>query len=109
MKEFRRWVFEGKLPDSRDVRDLSDILADQNAIAKFKKGDMRGAKQVLFAANPSLVSGLYSVVDQAASELRGIPLSELEDLRNGAQAKLQKLRDLHQAIENVAKHTGIKL
>jgi hypothetical protein len=109
MKEFRRWVFDGKLKDAKDVRDLPEILENDAALAKFKAGDMIGAKQLLYEANPSMVSSLYSIIDQAVHELRSIPLSELEDLRNGATAKIQKLRDLYHAVQNVAKHSNLSL
>jgi len=109
MKQFRIWVLEGKLRDSKDVRDLPEILSDDRALAKFVAGDIAGARQVLYDVNPSMVSSLYAVVDQATHELRTIPLTELEDLRNGATAKVQKLRDLKVALDNVVKHTGVKL
>lgn len=109
MKEFRRWVFEGKLKDSKDVRDLPEILENDSAFLKFKAGDMIGAKQVLYEANPSMVSSLYSIIDQATWELRSIPLSELEDLRDGSKAKIDKLRDLYHAVQSVAKHSNLSL
>ena len=109
IKEFGQWVHEGLLKEALDVRDLPAVLANPDAVAKFKKGNLMAAKHVLYAANPSLVSGLYAVVDEAISQLRNIPLSELEDLRAGAAAKIQKIKELHVAIENVAKHAGIKL
>lgn len=109
MKEFHGWVFQGKLKDAKDVRDLPEILENAAALAKFKTGDMIAAKQVLYEANPSMVSSLYSIIDQAIYELRTVPLSELEDLRNGAAAKIQKLRDLNQAVQNVAKHSNLSL
>ncbi len=109
MKEFRRWVFDGKLKDAKDVRDLPEILLNDAALARFKRGDMIGAKQVLYEANPSMVSSLYSIIDQATRELRTIPLSELEDLRSGATAKIQKLQDLYHAVQAVAKHSSLDL
>jgi hypothetical protein len=109
MKEFRSWVFEGKLKDAKDVRDLPQIMANDAASIKFRKGDMTGARQVLYDANPSMASSLYSIIDQATHELRTIALMELEDLRDGAPAKEQKLRELSEALQKVASHTGLKL
>ena len=109
MKQFRNWVLEGKLKDSKDVRDLPQILSNDRAIAKFVAGDMAGARQVLYDVNPSMVSSLYALVDQATYELRTIPLTELEDLRDGSTIKVQKLRDLKSALDNVVKHANLKL
>lgn len=109
MKEFRSWVFDGKLKDAKDVRELPQIMENSAAFAKFKKGDMQGARQVLYDANPSMASSLYAIVDQATSELRTIALDELEDLQNGSPVKEQKLRDLYDALKKVAAHGGIKL
>ncbi len=109
MKEFRGWVFDGKLKDAKDVRELPEIMHNPAAFAKFKKGDMQGARQVLYDANPSIASSLYAIVDQATNELRTIALSELEELQNGSPVKEQKLRDLSEALKKVASHGGIKL
>jgi hypothetical protein len=109
MKEFQKWVLDGKLKDSKDVRHLPEILENDIAFAKFKKGDLIGAKQALYAANPSMNSSLYSILDQAVQELQTIPLMEIEDLRNGAQAKIEKLKSLSAALQTVAKHAEIKL
>ncbi len=108
IKEFKKWVHEDKFNEALDVRDLPAIISNEDAFSKFKKGNLAGAKQVLILANPSLVSNLYSVLDQATRELRGIPLSELEDLRAGNKVKVQKLVDLHAALLNAAKHVGLK-
>jgi hypothetical protein len=109
IKEFGQWIHGGLLKEALAVRQLPEILANPEATAKFKKGNMMAAKQILFAANPALVSGLYAVVDDATEQLRNIPLSELEDLRDGAPVKVAKLQALHAAIAKVAKHSGIKL
>jgi hypothetical protein len=109
MKQFRNWVFEGKLHDSKDVRELPDLLSNTQAFAMFVGGDVMGARQVLYNANPSMVSEFYATVDRAIHELRTIPLAELEDLQKGAAAKVDKLRDLRAALDNVAKHAGLKL
>jgi hypothetical protein len=109
LKEFGQWIFNGLLKEALDVRDLPAIIANPEAFGKFKKGNLGAAKHVLYAANPSLVSGLYSVIDEATSQLRNIPLTELEDLRDGAAAKIQKIKELKDAIEKVAKHASLKL
>lgn len=109
MRQFRKWVFEGKFVDAKDVRDLPAILLNDLALGKFLSGSMEDAKRVLYDENPSMVSSLYAVLDQATQELKTIPLTELEDLREGVPAKVQKLRELRQALENVVKHSDVEL
>jgi hypothetical protein len=109
IQEFGQWINTGLIKEALAVRQLPEILANPDATSKFKKGDMMAAKQVLFTANPALVSGLYAVIDDATEQLLNIPLSEVEDLRDGATAKVEKLKGLHAAIVKVAKHAGVKL
>jgi hypothetical protein len=109
MKQFRTWVRDGKLRDAKDVRELPAILASDRALAKFTAGDMQGARQVLYDANPAMASSLYAVIDQATQQLRSIPLNELEDLRAGAAVKVQKLKGLKIALDTVVKHAQLKL
>lgn len=108
MKQFRKWVFENKFPDAKDVRDLPEILHHPDAIKKFEKQDMRGAKEILHAANPSLVSNLYWYLDETTKELKNIALVEVEDLKNGNKVKEDKFRALYDALMTVGRHAGIK-
>lgn len=109
MREFRRWVKDGKLPDAKDVRDLPEILAHDNVLEAFENGGAREAKALLQDRNPSLVSNLWATVDRAVAELRAIPLMEIEDLRNGQVAKIRKLSELEAALQAIAKHARLDL
>ncbi|MEK7764130.1 MAG: hypothetical protein AAB433_21370 [Nitrospirota bacterium] len=108
MKQFRKWVFENKFPDAKDVRDLPEILGTPDAMKKFEKNDVRGAKEILQEANPSLVSNLYYYLDEAVRELKNIALVELEDLKSGNKVKEDKFRSLYSALMAVSRHTEIK-
>jgi hypothetical protein len=109
MKDFRRWVQEGKFPDAKDVRDLHDILEDSQALEAFEEGGARDAKQVLHKGDPSRGSNLWSTIDRAANELLQMPLVEIEDLKKGHESKVEKLRVLRAAIETVAQHAKLSL
>ena len=109
IQEFGQWINTGLIKEALAVRDLPDILGNSDATSKFKKGEWQAAKQVLFTANPALVSSLYAVIDDATKQLLNIPLSDLEDLRNGSAAKIEKLKGLYDAVVKVAKHSGVKL
>jgi hypothetical protein len=109
MREFRRWVGEGKFPDAKDVRDLPDILGGDKALEAFEEGGARAAKQVLHQHNPSLGSNLWATIDRAAQELLSMPLLEIEDLKNANESKLNKLRILQSALRKVAQHANLRL
>jgi|GraSoiStandDraft_55_1057291.scaffolds.fasta_scaffold21913_2 hypothetical protein len=109
VRDFRRWVKEGKFPDAKDVRDLPTILENDKALEAFEEGGARAAKQVLHEKNPSLGSNLWATIDRAAVELLNMPLVEIEDLKKGQESKLAKLRLLQGALRTVAQHANLTL
>jgi hypothetical protein len=106
---FRQWVRDGKFPDSRDVRQLPQILENETAFAAFQDGGLPAARKILSAHDPSLVSNFWATIDRATSELRTIPLVELEDLQKGAPSKVEKLRLLKKAIDTLVQHAQVEL
>jgi len=106
MKQFGDWVLDGKFPDAKDIRHLPAILENEEAQKKFMKAGIREAQKVLFDSNPSLVSNLYSTVDQTAVELENISLSEITALQDGDKAKFEKIQRLARAIKRLEKISG---
>ena len=109
MKEFGTWVLNGKLPDSKDVRDLPGILENNEARQKLDNEGVRAARLVLHSADPSIISNLYSAIDQASSQLETISLQEITALQEGDKPKLEKLQRLGQALRHLETFSGIKL
>lgn len=109
MEQFGKWIQQGKLTDSRDVRDLPGILDNEEALKKFEKEGLKAARQVLQAADPSLTSNLFSAVDQAAQELSTISLLELDDLEAGNEIKLEKLQKLAKALQRIEAKTNVEI
>lgn len=109
MEQFGKWVQEGKLADSRDVRELPAILENEEAKKKFEKEGLKAARQVLQAADPSLMSNLYSAIDQATNELTSISLLEIDDLEEGNEVKLEKLQKLAKALKRIEEKAKIEL
>lgn len=109
MVRFGQWVCDGKLPDAKDVRDLPAILENEDALRKFESEGIRAARLVLQDANPSIVSNLYSIIDQATAELETISLQEITALQNGNEARLEKLRRLANTLRRIESFAGIKL
>ena len=109
MKNFRKWVFVGKFPDAKHVRIFPDVLANQRAMKEFERKDIRTAERVLNETDPARSSDYYWSMAETTQQLRNTPLSEVNDLRNGNGAKVEKLRDLYRALLDVAKTAGVSL
>ena len=109
MKEFRKWVAEGRFPDAKDVRTLPDILDNAKALETLKKRGVQAALTVLNKEDPSRSSDLYSSVDEAIRQLRNIPLAEIKELEAGNDAKLKKMVELRKALEEVAAIAKVSL
>jgi hypothetical protein len=108
MRQFGDWVKAGKFPDAKDVRYLPEILKSAEVLKKFEKEGVRAAQEVLHGKNPSLVSNLYSAVDQAAVELENTSLSEIAAIKGGDEARVGKLCRLVKALRNLENFTGVK-
>jgi hypothetical protein len=108
MNLYGEWVLAGKLPNAIDVRHLPAILANEEAYKKFLKSGIQAAQKVLFENNPSLVSNLYSSVDQTAVELENISLSEITAIQEGDKVKVEKIKRLVKAITRLEKISEAK-
>ncbi len=110
-KEFRKWVFEGKFPDSRDIRSLPEVLDNPRAleILKNKEKDIHSAVAVLNRDDPSRSSDLYFSISEATRQLRNIPLAEIKELEAGNGTKVEKMRELHKALNEVAAFAKMSL
>ncbi len=109
IKEFRKWVYENKFPDSRDVRILSDILDNPKALESLKNKDTQAAVSILNKEDPSRSSDLYFSIIETIRQLRNIPLAEIKDLQAGDVIKVEKMRDLYKAVKEVADFSKISL
>ena len=109
MEQFGKWIQEGRLADSRDVRELPGILENEDALKKFETEGLKAARQTLQAADPSLASNLYSAIDQATNELSSISLLEITDLEEGNEIKLEKLQKLAKALKRIEEKAKVEI
>jgi hypothetical protein len=109
IKKFSQWILDGKLPDSKDVRDLPAILDNPDAQRKLEKEGIRAARLVLQEANPSIVSNLYSAIDEASAQLETMSMQEAKALQQGNEAKKDKLQRLAAALRQVEEFARIKI
>jgi len=109
MKEFRKWIAEGKFPDSRDVRKLSDIIDNPKAFEVFKRNNTQAAEMVLNKEDPTRSSDLYFSIEGTTRQLRNIPLAEIKELEAGNEAKWARMVDLYRSLKEVAEIAKISL
>lgn len=107
-QEFRRWLAEGKLTGSHQVRQLEAILDNSQARKVLGEEGFTAAAQVLIREDPSLGSDLYDAIKRATERLKKAPLDEIADLRQNKQ-KLIMLRDLELSLKNFATMAGVEL
>jgi hypothetical protein len=108
-QSFHRWLTEEKLTDSRQVRNLVQILDNPEATKKLTDKGFVEATKVLIRDDPSLESDLFWSVKSATEKLKAAPASDIQDLKAGNAQKLIMLRNLHRAIEDLATLAGVKL
>jgi hypothetical protein len=106
---FHRWLTDGKVTDSKQVRELAAILGNPQAAAAMDKSGFDEASKVLMRNDPSLESDLFWAVKNATENLKAAPASDIQDLKSGNPQKLIMLRNLHRSIEDLATLAGINL
>jgi hypothetical protein len=75
-QRFHRWLEDGRISDSKQVRDLPAILVNQQATAALEKKGFEEALKVLIQADPALQSDLFAAIKHATEQLKAAPASE---------------------------------
>jgi hypothetical protein len=107
-QQFKRWLADGKLTDSKQVRDLNSILANDQATKVLSEEGYSAAAGVLIREDPALGSDLYDSVKRATEKLTKAPADEIHDLARNKQ-KLLMLRNLRRAIDDLATLAEVEL
>jgi ParB-like nuclease domain. len=107
-QQLKRWLKEGKLTDSKQVRRLDSILANEQATKVLGEDGHDAAARVLIREDPSLGSDLYDSVKRATDKLTKAPIDEVQDLARNKQ-KLLMLRNLRRAVDDLATMADVEL
>lgn len=105
---FNGWLTEGKLTDSKHVRQLETILSNSEATKVLGENGFNAAAGVLIKDDPALGSDLYDSLKRATEKLQKAPADEVLDLANNKQ-KVMMLRNLRTAVDNLATLAGVTL
>lgn len=107
-QQFKQWLADACLTDSRQVRELDRILENAQAVRVLGESGYSAAVTVLIREDPSLGSDLYDAVKRAAERLTKAPADEIRDLAQNKQ-KLLMLRSLRRAIDDLATLAEVEL
>ena len=108
-QRFHKWLEDGRLTDSKQIRDLLTVLVSPEALKALDEKGIDEAVRLLMQADPSLESNLYAAVKNATEKLRLASATEIRDLMAGNPQKTIMLRNLSRAIEDLATLAGVKL
>lgn len=108
-QKLNRWLVDGKITDSRQIRDLPLILTNVEAMKALEGGGIDEANKVLIQDDPSLNSDLFFAIKTATEKLRKAPADDIQDLKTGNAQKVIMLRNLHRSIQDLATLAGVTL
>lgn len=108
-QQVHKWIAEGRINDSKQVRDLPLILENPEATSVLDSEGFEEAQKVLIRNDPSLASDLFLSVKTATEKLKKAPANDIQDLKGGDAQKVIMLRNLHRAIEDLATLAAVKL
>ena len=108
-QRFHKWLEDGRLTDSKQIRDLLTILQTPAALKALDEKGIDAAVRLLMQEDPSLESDLFAAVKNATEKLRSTPANDIQDLKAGHPQKTIMLRNLSRAIEDLATLAGVKL
>lgn len=107
--KFCEWMLNDQLPQAADVRRLYDCLEDKKAIAILDRGGgIDKAHNQAAATKPELKSKLWKQIEDITEVLNNTPMSEIDALRTGDDAKAEKLTNLLQALRHVMHEAKLK-
>jgi hypothetical protein len=107
-QRFDRWITDGKLTASAQVRGLEKIIAMPAAQKALDTEGYDSAYAVIVRDDPALESDLFSAVKAATDQLKKAPASDIHDVKANPQ-KLIMLRNLSRAIDDLATLAGVKI
>lgn len=104
-EKFCGWVASKKIPKAEQTRQLAKMIEDKEAMKIFEKSGIEKAFDFVADKDPTVGSKLWKQIHAATDMLVTMPLDDLEDLRNGDDAKQRIFDELAAAVDRVRKET----
>lgn len=106
--QFVSLVASDKLKRGTDVRKFAKIITHPRAVETLKKDGVESAMTVVGNVDPTANSRTFKRLKEASQLLLHLPNPELQKLRENQKTQAI-LRELFQAVKDVAKTAGVKL
>jgi hypothetical protein len=107
--EFVDWVGKGKINEGMQVRTLPDILKHPAAKKALAESGHSASMRVLEAVDPSYTSKFFEAVDRMVEEFKRAPAEDIQAIRGGDNARIEKIKTLHKALQDFAQLAGLTL
>lgn len=108
-KEFVDWVGNEKLTEGVQVRDLPDIVKHPTARKSLSESGYTSAMRVLEAVDPSYASEFFGAIDWMVDQFNKAPAEDIRAVRDGDEARINKIKALNQALIEFAELANLKL
>jgi hypothetical protein len=108
-KDLVRWVGERRIYEGMQVRDLPAIVSNAGARQALDLDGYDAAMTILKQERPERTIPVFRAMDRLIDELGKAPKNEIDALRAGDRAKIQKVRELNQALRSFAELANLRL
>lgn len=107
VRQFAKWVGEGRISQGMQVRELPSILANDEALAAFERGGYFEARKVLEQGDPTLSSPLFKKMTEMTEALRNARLDDINRARpDGSRPARRIVAELREALGRFMALTG---
>jgi hypothetical protein len=89
--QFVDWVGTGKLDQGAQVRDLSSILEDEDAVKALTAEGFAAAQRLLAEDNPAITSKLFRRMVEMTDALKKAQLDDIQRVRKSGNSKARKI------------------
>lgn len=103
IEKFMKWVYYGKFPTSKHVRDLPKVMKSQKAFAEFETSDMEQAVKIMLKIDPTIRSPLYRKINAITMLLSDFPKKELLEIV-GDEPKKNMIYQLKNSASELLKY-----
>jgi len=108
-KDFVQWVGERRIYEGMQVRDLPYIVTNGAARQALELEGYDAAMAILKQERPERTIPVFKAMDRLIDELGKAPKNEIDALRAGDRAKIQKARELYRALRSFAELANLRL
>jgi len=106
---FVGWVGKGKLDQGVQVRELSSILEDEDAVKALTLEGFAAAQRLLAEDNPAVTSKLFRRMVDMTEALRKAQLDDIQRVRKSGSSKARKIvNDLSDSLMHFLELCGIE-